>query len=120
MKHPLDGARLKVIRAQEHLDCLKAEVGMYLRQQPDEVRSQPARNPQLPWLSTTQILRPIVPTVPPVRFSTISGDCLANATLGRSSITSCGSWLNGTLSRLSTLTTGTTGRWLHSPSSKLQ
>jgi hypothetical protein len=79
MAHPLDGARLKVIRAHEHLDCLKAEVGMYLQEQAHEVRSQPARNPQVPWLSTTHTLRSLVPTVPPLRLSAIIGDCVTNA-----------------------------------------
>ena len=79
MKHPLDGARLKVIRAQEHLDCLKAEVWMYLHQQPDEVRSQPERSPQHTWLRPTHVLPPIVPSEPPPRLSAIIGDCVTNA-----------------------------------------
>src|SRR5438094_6769697 len=79
MKHPLDGARLKVIRAQEHLDCLKAEVWMYLHQQPDEVRSQPERSPQHTWLRPTHVLPPIVPAEPPPRLSAIIGDCVTNA-----------------------------------------
>ena len=79
MKHPLDGARLKVIRAQEHLDCLKAEVWMYLHQQPDEVRSQPQRSPQHTWLRPTHVLPPIVPAEPPPRLSAIIGDCVTNA-----------------------------------------
>src|SRR5258708_19701753 len=29
MSHPLDGARLKIARAQEHLDCLKAAIQEY-------------------------------------------------------------------------------------------
>ena len=79
MKHPLDGARLKVIRAQEHLDCLKAEVWMYLHQQPDELRSQPQRSPQHTWLRPTHVLPPIVPSEPPPRLSAIIGDCVTNA-----------------------------------------
>src|SRR5690348_6278202 len=42
MNHPLDGARLKVVRAQEHLDALKAEIRMYLDEQPHQIiRSEP-------------------------------------------------------------------------------
>ena len=79
MKHPLDGAWLKIIRAQEHLDCLKAEVWMYLQQQPDEVRSQPERSAQHTWLPTSHVLPSIVPADPPHRLSTIIGDFVTNA-----------------------------------------
>jgi len=79
VKHPLDGARLKVIRAQEHLDGLNAEVGMYLDQQPQEVRSQPERAPQHTWLPHTYVMPPIVPGDPPPRLSIIIGDCVTNA-----------------------------------------
>src|SRR5437667_1296401 len=79
MKHPLDGARFKVIRAQEHLDCLKSEVGMYLDTQPHEVRSQPQRRPQHTWLPSTHVLPTIVPGEPSPRLSIIIGDCVTNA-----------------------------------------
>jgi hypothetical protein len=79
MSHPLDGARLKVIRAQEHLDGLNAEVGMYLDQQPQEVRSQPERAPQHTWLPHTYVMPPIIPSDPPPRLSIIIGDCVTNA-----------------------------------------
>jgi hypothetical protein len=36
MKHPLDGARLKVVRAQKHLKTLKDEIAGYLRTDPHE------------------------------------------------------------------------------------
>src|SRR5436309_15982842 len=102
MKHPLDGARLKVIRAQEHLDCLKAEVWMYLHQQPDEVRSQPERSPQHTWLRPTHVLPPIVPSEPPPRLSAIIGDCVTNARAALDYImcAECGNSLSGILAHL--------------------
>lgn len=79
MNHPLNGARLKVVRAQEHLDSLKSEIRMYLDEQPKEFLSQPAPHPY-PWMTTTNhVLAPIVPPVTPLRFSTIIGDCVTNA-----------------------------------------
>ena len=36
MNHPLDGARLKVVRAQGHLNSLKSEIGTYLDTPPYE------------------------------------------------------------------------------------
>jgi hypothetical protein len=89
MQHPLDGARLKVIRAQEHLDALKAEIAIYLEEQPHEVRSQPARHPYHAGLagsypayyaaSPLHELPIIVPGEPPLRLSTIIGDVVTNA-----------------------------------------
>src|SRR2546422_3438816 len=89
MNHPLDGARLKVIRAQEHLDSLKAEVRMYLNEQPYEVRSQPETRMHsrsqtnfyafYAQQNPVHFLPPLVPGVPPVRLSTIIGDCVTNA-----------------------------------------
>jgi len=77
MNHPLDGARLKVVRAQEHLDSLKAEIRMYLDEQPHEVRSEPKHNvhPAYPHI---EILRDLTPAPPPLRFSAIIGDCVTN------------------------------------------
>lgn len=69
MNHPLDGARLKIVRAQEHLDCLQAEVGMYLQQHPYVVVVDKQTN-----LTTID-----VSTEPPVRLSTLVGDCVTNA-----------------------------------------
>ncbi len=37
MAHPLDGARRKVIRAQEHLESLNEALGRYLRKNPYEI-----------------------------------------------------------------------------------
>jgi hypothetical protein len=89
MNHPLDGARLKIVRAQEHLDSLKAEIRMYLDEQPHEVRSQPETHTRgrdqtnfyAYYAQTNPVhsLPPLVPGVPPLRLSTIIGDCVTNA-----------------------------------------
>jgi hypothetical protein len=90
MDHPLDGARLKIIRAQEHLESLKAEIGMYLHEQPHEVHSQPDmhvhRNEPAAALaayyaqgSQQHVLPHIDPGVPPLRLSAIIGDVVTNS-----------------------------------------
>jgi hypothetical protein len=71
MKHPLDGAKFKVVRAQEHLDALKVEIGHYLDTQPYEfpihVKDERA------------VVGPIVlKDDPPLRLSGIIGDCVGN------------------------------------------
>jgi hypothetical protein len=70
MVHPLDGARLKVIRAQEHLGALQSEIGMYLHEKPYEF----IREEHGDFLTFT----PIISTQPPIRISTILGDCVTN------------------------------------------
>jgi hypothetical protein len=72
MPHPLDGSRLKVIRAQEHLDSLKAEIGMYLNNDPYEII--PNEQPKPGQYSGT--IRVKVP--PPLRLSAVIGDCVTN------------------------------------------
>jgi hypothetical protein len=67
--HPLDGARLKVVRAQEHLDSLKAEIGMYLEEHPYEIVVD-----QKSYVTTV-----VVTTSPPLRLSTLVGDVVTNA-----------------------------------------
>jgi hypothetical protein len=69
MNHPLDGARLKVIRAQEHLDSLKAEIAMYLKGGPYAVVAHDKSDPG----STISALQP------PLRLSTVVGDVVVNA-----------------------------------------
>jgi hypothetical protein len=39
MAHPLDGATLKVGRAQEHLDSLKSEIRMFVHENPAHFKS---------------------------------------------------------------------------------
>lgn len=93
MNLPLDGSRLKIIRAQEHLDSLQAEIGMYLNEQAYEIFSQPdmslyAERPlgyavahrAMSAMSgqVTQVLPRISSAVPPFRLSTIIGDCVTN------------------------------------------
>lgn len=71
MSHPLDGARLKVVRAQEHLDSLNAEIAMFLKQHPYTFTVKPD--------GKYQRVAPAPREQPPLRLSTIIGDCLGNA-----------------------------------------
>ena len=70
MADPLDGARLKIVRAQEHVDSLKAEIAMYLNARPWVIGTQQYSNVAVP--------APIVTVPPPLRLSTIIGDCATN------------------------------------------
>lgn len=71
MNHPLDGARLKVVRAQKHLDALKDEIGRYLDTQPYEFHN---------WVEdgATWVAGPFIKVDPPLSLSCIIGDCLGN------------------------------------------
>lgn len=91
MTHPLDGARLKIARAREHLESLRVDIRTYLDEQPHEVRSQPETRMHTSRAATNfyafyaqqnpvHSLPPIpVPGVPPPNLSTIIGDCVTNA-----------------------------------------
>lgn len=70
MSRPLDGARLKVVRAQEHLDALKAEIRRYADTHPYEI--VPEQREQI-WQFEVRITTP-----PPLALSVIIGDCMAN------------------------------------------
>ncbi len=70
MTHPLDGARLKIVRAQEHLDSLKFEIGKYLDSQPYEFRSEFNSNAVSAYSAEINAT--------PVRLGCIFGDCLSN------------------------------------------
>jgi len=72
MNHPLDSARLKVIRAQEHLDSLKAEVGMYIKEHPYEFILNEEGHPD----GSGGVIR--IHIAPPLRLSTLVGDCVTN------------------------------------------
>jgi hypothetical protein len=70
MPHPLDGARLKIVRAQEHLDSLKIAIWEYEKTNPYAVTIN--NNPK-------QIGgKADITKHPDPRFSTIIGDCLHN------------------------------------------
>ena len=71
MAGALDGARLKVVRAQEHLDALKTEVRAYLDGHPYQIVLQGAGD----CLSASAAVR----VAPPIRLSAIIGDCVTNA-----------------------------------------
>jgi hypothetical protein len=72
MPHPLNGARLKVVRAQEHLDTLKLEIDRYLKSKKYLVT--PIQNESGDWGVEHEIT-----ANPDPRFSAIIGDCLHNA-----------------------------------------
>src|SRR5450432_914865 len=67
----LDGAILKVVRAQEHLDSLKDEIERYLKTDPYVVNVQKNSDG---WGGDAAVIRQ-----PDPRLSTIIGDCLHNA-----------------------------------------
>lgn len=79
MPHPLDGARFKVVWAQQHLNALKSEIRAYLDKQTNEIRSQPHMHPQQTRRGFTHVLQPIVPTDTQVPMSGIIGDIVTNA-----------------------------------------
>lgn len=68
---PLDGAKLKIVWAQKHLDCLKAEIGTYLAEKPYKVDAY--RDGDI-----IRIGRTIITREPPLDFGCIFGDCLNN------------------------------------------
>ncbi|HWE85810.1 MAG TPA: hypothetical protein VG267_12760 [Terracidiphilus sp.] len=70
MPNQLDGARLKVIRAQEHIDSLKDEIAVYLNARPWVIGTQQYDDAAVP--------APIITVPPPLRLSTIVGDCVTN------------------------------------------
>lgn len=71
MPHPLDGARLKVVRAQKHLDSLKAEIQQYLSTDPYHFPAE--INGNAIYARPAEILVP-----PPLELGCIFGDCLVN------------------------------------------
>jgi hypothetical protein len=73
MAHPLDGARLKVVRAQEHLDTLYSEAGRYLGTNPYHVPVQINSNSVL-----ARQNRATITSEPPLRLSCLLGDCVGN------------------------------------------
>lgn len=72
MSHPLEGARLKVIRAQQHLNSLQTEIGLYLEKHPPDIVTK--ANPDNTWSHAVKVSAP-----PPVQLSMIVGDCVTNA-----------------------------------------
>ncbi len=79
MAHALDGARFKVVWAQQHINSLKSEIKRYLDQHPDEIRSQPYMHPQHTWLPPAQVLKAIIPSETSQALSGIIGDVVTNA-----------------------------------------
>jgi hypothetical protein len=93
MPHPLDGARLKIIRAEEHVQMLKAEIAMYLNARPWAIGTETAGKEiqkitavysgddiHAPSRGEAELrLVTSVVSPPPLRLSTIIGDCVTNA-----------------------------------------
>jgi hypothetical protein len=73
---PLDGARLKVVRAQEHLDSLKTEIDRYRKVNPYQfsVETDSA--------GTTFDFIPTTIVAPDLHLSCILGDCVTNLRSG--------------------------------------
>src|ERR1019366_6700788 len=78
MAHPLDGARLKVVRAQEHMESLKAEIAMYMQGRPWEIRMKKHVDKSGIAPMPFEIPELIVTTPPPLRLSTVIGACVTN------------------------------------------
>jgi hypothetical protein len=70
MAHPLDGARLKVVWAQKHLDLFKVELGRYLDSNPHDAVPQIKGD-----IATIQATLRVHP---PLELSCIIGDCVCN------------------------------------------
>jgi hypothetical protein len=71
MAHPLDDARLKVVRAQEHLKALKSNIRDYLDTHPYEITvHKHGEGPPYPY--------PLVNREPPPEIALLIGDCLSN------------------------------------------
>jgi len=68
----LNGARFKVVWAQEHLNTLKREIARYL--EPNPYTLEPIQNDSGDWGAKGTIT-----TQPPIHLSGIIGDCLNNA-----------------------------------------
>lgn len=71
MSHPLDGARLKIVRAQEHLDAFKSEGGLFLGD-PKPYRFESQVYGQHWWV------KPHLTRQPPPHLSAVVGDCITN------------------------------------------
>jgi hypothetical protein len=69
MHHPLDGAKLKVIRAYTHLESVKTEIRMYLDSRPYEMRTYRATD-------GNDYPNPIATVEPPPIISAVIGDCI--------------------------------------------
>lgn len=67
---PLDGARLKIVRAQEHLNAFKSESAAFLETKPYSFVSEV--HPTHWWI------KPHFTTEPPKRLSLLVGDCVTN------------------------------------------
>jgi hypothetical protein len=70
MIHPLDGARLKVVRAQEHLDTFKSDASTFLR--PDPYRFESEVYGEYWWV------KPKLTSHPDPHLSVVIGDVVTN------------------------------------------
>ena len=72
MNHPLDGSKLKVVRAQKHLSELKTEIRTYLDTCPYDIVPNVQKN------SGYSGPYPVALAEPPIELSSIIGDVLNN------------------------------------------
>jgi hypothetical protein len=70
MAHPLDGARLKIVRAHKHLKSLDDEIERYLKTKPYDIVVKREGN--------LTIAEGVVTVEPPDSTSCIVGDCITN------------------------------------------
>lgn len=71
MPHPLDGARLKVVRAEQHLKTLNEEISCYLDTHPYEFPTEKKGD-----VAITKSA--VIKREPPLELGCIAGDCLGN------------------------------------------
>jgi hypothetical protein len=77
MAHPLDGARLKVVRAYEHLETLKLEIIEYIEKNPPKFNAHsivPVEKDGSAWHTEFNI-----ESHPDPHISAVLGDCINNA-----------------------------------------
>lgn len=73
VRHPLDGAKLKVVRAQKHLQSLKNEIATYLNTNPYEI---PIENDGDEMIIRAAVIRPGCD--PPEELSCIVSECIGS------------------------------------------
>jgi hypothetical protein len=70
MSHPLDGARLKVVRAQKHLKALYHEIERYIDAEPYDV--------PVTQIGNLVSAEGVITAEPPPDLACIVGDCVTN------------------------------------------
>jgi|ERR1022692_593825 hypothetical protein len=76
MAHPLDAARLKVVRAQEHITALKIEIRAYLDKEPYKIEIEKRKDHGTGEMVAVPKIDITIP--PPLHLSAVIGDCITN------------------------------------------